>query len=129
MNRRLFIEDPVRILRTARFAARYHFSIAPETQKLMQAMVKTGEADALVPERVWQELAKGLMEDTPSLMIDALRQCGALTKILPEVDRLFGIPQRAESHPEIDVGIHTMMVTDQAAKLNLLIRTLCRTDT
>ena len=114
-----FTEDPVRILRTARFAARYHFTIASETKQLMQSMVVAGEADALVPERVWQELAKGLMENTPSLMFEALRECGALKKILPEVDALFGIPQRAESHPEIDAGIHTLMVLDQAAKQNL----------
>ena len=114
-----FVEDPVRILRTARFAARYHFTIAPETKSLMQSMVEAGEVDALVAERVWQELAKGLMEATPSLMFAALRECGALKKILPEIDALFGIPQRAESHPEIDAGIHTLMVLDQAARLNL----------
>ncbi len=111
-----FAEDPVRILRLARFAARFaDFSIAPETQTLMQAMVDSGEVDHLVAERVWQEVAKGLMEDKPSRMFEVLRDCGALKRLLPEVDALFGVAQRAEYHPEIDAGIHTMMVIDQAA--------------
>ncbi len=111
-----FVEDPVRILRVARFAARFErFSIAPETLELMREMVRNGEVDALVPERVWQELAKGLMEHKPSRMIYILRECGALARILPELDRLFGVPQPAQYHPEIDTGIHVMMVIDYAA--------------
>lgn len=113
-----FREDPVRILRLARFAARFaDFSVAPETQALMKAMVQDGEVDALVPERVWQELARGLMEAKPSRMLEVLRDCGALAKLLPEVDRLWGVPQRAEYHPEIDTGIHLCMVLDMAAQL------------
>jgi len=111
-----FAEDPVRILRAARFAARFaDFSVAPETYVLMKQMVDDGEVDALVPERVWQELAKGLMEAKPSRMFEVLRECGALKRILPEVDRLFGVPQPAQYHPEIDTGIHVMMVLDYAA--------------
>lgn len=111
-----FVEDPVRILRLARFAARYaDFTVAPETQALMQQMVHAGEVDHLVPERVWQELAKGLMEQKPSRMFAVLRDCGALARLLPELDRLFGVPQRAEFHPEVDTGIHTLMVVDQSA--------------
>ena len=112
-----FAEDPVRILRIARFAARFpDFSIAPETLDLMVAMVSAGEVDHLVAERVWQELAKGLMEIRPSRMFEVLRECGALARLLPEVDALFGVPQRADYHPEIDAGIHTLMVIDQAAR-------------
>jgi len=112
-----FAEDPVRILRIARFAARFHdFTIAPETLALMRAMVTGGEVDHLVAERVWQELAKGLMEEKPSRMFEVLRDCGALARLLPEVDALFGVPQRADYHPEIDTGIHTLMVIDQAAR-------------
>lgn len=111
-----FAEDPVRILRGARFAARFDFSIAPETLQLMRDMVENGEVDALVAERVWQELARGLMENHPSRFITTLRACGALQKILPEVDALFGVPQPPQHHPEIDCGIHTMMVLDDAAK-------------
>ena len=111
-----FAEDPVRILRGARFAARFGFSIAPETLALMRAMVDSGEVDALVPERVWQELSRGLMEKTPSRFFTTLRECGALQRILPEVDALFGVPQPPQYHPEIDCGIHTMMVTDAAAR-------------
>jgi len=111
-----FIEDPVRILRIARFAARFtEFTVAPETMQLMQQMVQDGEVDALVAERVWQELAKGLMEAKPSRMFAVLRECGALKKILPEVDRLWGVPQPALHHPEIDTGVHVMMVIDYAA--------------
>ena len=111
-----FSEDPVRILRAARFAARFtDFSIAPETLTLMCDMVESGEVDALVPERVWQELAKGLMESKPSRMFEVLRACGALKKIMPELDRLWGVPQPAIYHPEIDTGIHVMMVIDYAA--------------
>lgn len=114
-----FAEDPVRILRTARFAARYGFGIAPETMRLMKQMVAGGEADALVAERVWQELAKGLMEKNPAKMIEVLRECGALAVILPEVEALFGVPQRADYHPEIDSGVHTLMVLQQAADMDL----------
>ena len=111
-----FSEDPVRILRAARFAARFGFTIAPETLQLMRDMVNNGEVDALVAERVWQELARGLMEKKPSRFFETLRSCGALAKIIPEVDALFGVPQPEKHHPEIDCGIHTMMVIDDAAK-------------
>jgi tRNA nucleotidyltransferase (CCA-adding enzyme) len=123
-----FAEDPVRILRLARFAARFtDFSVAPETEALMRAMVDSGEVDALVPERVWQELSRGLMEDRPSRMFDVLRRCGALARVLPEVDRLFGVPQRADHHPEVDTGVHLMMVLDMSARLqaNLPVRYAC----
>ena len=123
-----FAEDPVRILRVARFAARFpDFSIAPETMALMQRMAADGEVDALVPERVWQELARGLMAQQPSRMFEVLRECGALTKLLPEVARLWGVPQRAEYHPEVDTGVHLMMVLDMAAQMNapLAVRFAC----
>ena len=111
-----FAEDPLRILRVARFAARFtDFSVAPETLALMQAMVAAGEVDHLVAERVWQELARGLMEAQPSRMIRVLRDCGALTQLLPELERLFGVPQPALHHPEIDTGEHVLMVIDHAA--------------
>jgi tRNA nucleotidyltransferase (CCA-adding enzyme) len=111
-----FAEDPVRILRVARFAARFaDFHIAAETMELMREMVQNGEADALVSERVWQELARGMLERTPSRMFETLRNCGALARILPEVDRLFGVPQPEKYHPEIDTGIHVMLVLDYAA--------------
>jgi tRNA nucleotidyltransferase (CCA-adding enzyme) len=110
-----FAEDPVRILRVARFAARFGFIIADETLALMRRMVNAGEADALVAERVWQELARGLMEQKPSRMFEALRACGALARVLPEVDALYGVPQNATYHPEIDTGVHVMMVLDYAA--------------
>lgn len=110
-----FAEDPVRILRAARFVARFGFAIAPETLALMKEMAKNGEVDALVPERVWQELARGLMEKKPSRFFTTLRECGALAKIMPEVDDLFGVPQPPQYHPEIDCGVHAMMVLDDAA--------------
>jgi len=111
-----FAEDPVRILRAARFSARLsEFSVAPETIALMQQMVVAGEVDALVAERVWQELAKGLMESQPSRMFEVLRACGALQKIMPELDRLWGVPQPEQHHPEIDCGVHVMLVIDYAA--------------
>jgi tRNA nucleotidyltransferase (CCA-adding enzyme) len=110
-----FGEDPVRILRGARFAARFGFTIAPETLALMRDMVTNGEVDALVAERVWQELARGLMENKPSRFFETLRSCGALAKIIPELDALFGIPQPEQHHPEIDCGVHTMLVVDDAA--------------
>jgi tRNA nucleotidyltransferase (CCA-adding enzyme) len=115
-----FAEDPVRILRVARFAARFaDFAIAPETLVLMRRLVTEGEVDHLVAERVWQELAKGLMEDRPARMFESLRLCGALSRLLPELDALFGVPQRADFHPEVDTGVHTLMVVDMAARLGL----------
>jgi tRNA nucleotidyltransferase (CCA-adding enzyme) len=125
-----FREDPVRILRLARFAARFtEFAVAPETMDLMRAMVNEGEADHLVPERVWQELARGLMERQPSRMFAVLRECGALARVLPEVDRLWGVPQRADFHPEVDTGVHNMMVLDMSARLDapLPVRFACLT--
>lgn len=113
-----FSEDPVRILRTARFAARFSFRIAAETMALMNEMVHNGEVDALVSERVWQELARGLMENNPSRMFYMLRECGALARIMPEVDVLFGVPQPAHAHPEIDTGVHVMLAIDHAAAKN-----------
>ncbi|MCP1574777.1 tRNA nucleotidyltransferase (CCA-adding enzyme) [Herbaspirillum rubrisubalbicans] len=111
-----FVEDPVRILRVARFAARFaDFTVAPETNALMQRMVEEGEVDALVPERVWQELARGLMEHKPSRMFEVLRSCGALQCILPELAALWGVPQPEKWHPEIDTGVHVMLVVDWAA--------------
>jgi tRNA nucleotidyltransferase (CCA-adding enzyme) len=113
-----FVEDPVRLLRLARLAARFaDFSIAPETQALLCRMVEAGEVDALVPERVWQELARGLMSARPSRMFEVLRGCGALARLLPEVERLWGVPQRPEHHPEVDTGVHLMLVLDQCARL------------
>ena len=123
-----FREDPVRILRVARFAARYaDFSVAPETLALMREMVAAGEVDHLVPERVWQELARGLMEREPSRMFEVLRACGALGQLLPELDRLWGVPQPAAHHPEVDTGVHVMMVIDQAAAMQapLAVRFAC----
>ena len=123
-----FREDPVRILRVARFAARFaDFHVAPETQALMCEMVAAGEVDALVPERVWQELARGLMEERPSRMFEVLRDCGALARLLPEVHALWGVPQRADYHPEVDTGVHVMMVLDMAARLQapLPVRFAC----
>jgi tRNA nucleotidyltransferase (CCA-adding enzyme) len=123
-----FREDPVRILRLARFAARFaDFTVAPETMTLMREMVTHGEVDALVAERVWQELARGLMEDTPSRMFDVLRDCGALQHLLPEVEKLWGVPQRPEYHPEVDTGVHLMMVLDMSAQLqaSLPVRFAC----
>ena len=123
-----FAEDPVRILRLARFAARFaDFTVADETMQLMRQMVAQGEVDALVAERVWQELARGLMENKPSRMFEVLRECGALARLLPEVDRLWGVPQRADYHPEIDTGVHLMMVLDMSARLHgsLAVRFAC----
>jgi tRNA nucleotidyltransferase (CCA-adding enzyme) len=123
-----FAEDPVRILRVARFAARWpRFTVAPETQALMRQIVAAGEADALVSERVWQELARGLMEAQPSRLCEVLRACGALQRLLPEVDRLWGVPQPAVHHPEVDTGVHLMMVLDTAARLGapLPVRWAC----
>ena len=123
-----FREDPVRILRVARFAARFtDFTVAPETQELMTEMVTHGEVDHLVAERVWQELARGLMEKKPSRMLEVLRACGALQRLLPELDRLWGVPQSPEHHPEIDTGVHVMLVLDHAASVgaSLAVRFAC----
>jgi tRNA nucleotidyltransferase (CCA-adding enzyme) len=123
-----FAEDPVRILRLARFAARFgDFTVAPETNLLMKQMVAQGEVDALVPERVWQELSRGLMEDQPSRMLDVLRECGALARILPELDALWGVPQPEQWHPEIDTGVHILQVVDCSAKMarELPVRFAC----
>ena len=123
-----FREDPVRILRVARFAARFtDFHIAPETLTLMREMVEHGEVDHLVSERVWQELSRGLMEQQPSRMFEVLRACGALARLLPEVDRLWGVPQTEQHHPEIDTGVHLMMVLDRSAALGapLAVRFAC----
>lgn len=111
-----FSEDPVRILRAARFAARFGFAIAPETLALMRDMVNNGEVDALVAERVWQELARGLLEKRPSRFFETLRSCGALARILPELNALFGVPQPEKYHPEIDCGIHALLAVDDAAR-------------
>jgi tRNA nucleotidyltransferase (CCA-adding enzyme) len=111
-----FTEDPVRILRAARFAARLtEFSVATETMTLMQQMTAAGEVDALVAERVWQELAKGLMEAQPSRMFAVLRDCGALQKIMPELDCLWGAPMSAQFDAKVDAGVHVMRVIDDAA--------------
>jgi tRNA nucleotidyltransferase (CCA-adding enzyme) len=122
-----FLEDPVRILRIARFAARYHhlgFTVADETNMLMREMVNNGEVDHLVPERVWKEMERALGEAAPEIFIQSLRDCGALARLFPEIDALFGVPQTAIHHPEIDTGIHTLMSLQQAAKMttNVCIR-------
>jgi tRNA nucleotidyltransferase (CCA-adding enzyme) len=116
-----FIEDPVRILRAAKFAARFAhlgFRIAPETRDLMRQMVAGGEADALVPDRVWKETESALAGPNPRLYFEALRACGALRVVFPEVDALFGVPQPVKWHPEVDTGVHTMMVVEQSEKLS-----------
>ncbi|MGC1386772.1 MAG: multifunctional CCA addition/repair protein [Steroidobacteraceae bacterium] len=116
-----FIEDPVRVLRVARFAARFAplgFHVADDTMQLMQSMVERNEVDALVAERVWQESEKALREPAASAFFKVLRECGALVRIYPEIDALFGVPQPAEWHPEIDTGLHTLMVLDQAVRLS-----------
>jgi tRNA nucleotidyltransferase (CCA-adding enzyme) len=116
-----FAEDPVRILRLARFAARFaDFTVAPETEALMQSMVAAGEVDALVPERVWQELSRGLMEQKPSRMFEVLRQCGALARLLPELDKLWGVPQVAHQ-AQNDAGMHAMLALDEAARLGMAL--------
>lgn len=116
-----FVEDPVRVLRVARFAARFAplgFRVAPETGDLMRAIVDRGEVDALVAERVWQETAKALREPAASAYFEVLRGCGALRAVFPEIDALFGVPQPPQWHPEIDTGVHTMMVLEQAVRLS-----------
>jgi tRNA nucleotidyltransferase (CCA-adding enzyme) len=123
-----FVEDPVRLLRLARLAARFpSFTVAPETQALLARMVADGEVDALVPERVWQELSRGLMAERPSRMFEVLRGCGALARLLPEVERLWGVPQPPEHHPEVDTGLHLMLVLDEAARVGaaLPVRWAC----
>ena len=115
-----FVEDPLRVLRAARFMARFAalgFQVAPETMALMQDMVRGGELAELVPERVWQELSRALRSSTPSAFLRTLRECGALAQVLPEIDALYGVPQRAEYHPEVDTGLHQEMVSDMAARL------------
>ncbi|WP_110456067.1 multifunctional CCA addition/repair protein [Shewanella algidipiscicola] len=116
-----FVEDPLRVLRVARFAARFHhlgFSVAPETMALMQQISRSGELDTLTPERVFLELDKALATDAPQVFFEVLRQCAALPILFPEIDALFGVPQPVKWHPEIDTGVHTMMVLEQAAKLS-----------
>ena len=116
-----FVEDPVRVLRVARFAARFAalgFKVANETLALMRRMSDNGEVDALVPERIWQETSKALQSDRPAVFFQVLRDCGALAHVFPEVDRLFGVPQPEKYHPEIDTGVHVMLVLDQAARLS-----------
>ena len=120
-----FNEDPVRILRVARFLARFEplgFGIAPETMARMRAMVAAGEADALVPERVWQETAKALAEPAPAAWLRALRASGALARVFPELDALYGVPQPAQWHPEIDTGLHMELVMQAAARLTPEVR-------
>ena len=115
-----FAEDPVRILRVARFAARYHhlgFTVAEETMNLMQSMVNQGEADHLVAERVWKEMERALGEKSPRIFFEVMRECGALSIVAPELNQLFGVPQPPEHHPEVDTGIHSLMVLEQASKL------------
>lgn len=113
-----FVEDPVRVLRVARFAARFKFNLAPETLDLMREMVGNGEVDALVAERVWQEMHKALLTDSPDLFISCLRDCGALARVLPELDSLFGVPQTKTYHPEVDTGVHTLMVMQQISSIS-----------
>ena len=116
-----FVEDPLRVLRTARFAARYAhlgFTVAPETLKLMNEIVSSGELQHLSIERVWVEMERALGERSPDVFIEVLRSCGALRALIPELEALFGVPQNAEHHPEIDTGVHTMMVLQQAALLS-----------
>lgn len=119
-----FAEDPVRILRLARFHARFAplgFRVAEETLALMRGMVEAGEADHLVPERVWQETERALMLDAPSVFFRTLRDCGALARVMPELDALFGVPQRADYHPEVDTGVHVLLCVDVAARLDFAL--------
>ena len=123
-----FAEDPVRLLRTARFAARFgHFTVHPDTLALMRRLVDEGEVDALVSERVWQELSRGLMEPHPQRLLDVLRETGALKRLLPELDRLWGVPQPEAHHPEIDTGVHIGLVLQQCVRLDapLPVRWAC----
>ncbi|TWI56804.1 tRNA nucleotidyltransferase (CCA-adding enzyme) [Pseudomonas duriflava] len=125
-----FVEDPLRVLRVARFAARYAplgFSVAPETRQLMQQMAESGELDALTPERMWKELSRALMEPRPDVFIQVLYDCGALAVLLPEIEALFGVPQPAAHHPEIDTGLHIQSVLRQCVRFNqpLTVRWAC----
>ena len=125
-----FAEDPLRVLRVARFAARYAglgFQVAPETLALMRELSESGELQALTAERSWKEIARALMEEQPQVFIQVLRDCGALKQLMPELDVLFGIPQPAAHHPEIDTGVHTLSVLEQAARHNqpLTVRWAC----
>ncbi|WP_277589721.1 multifunctional CCA addition/repair protein [Pseudomonas chlororaphis] len=125
-----FAEDPLRVLRVARFAARYAglgFRVAPDTLELMRQLSESGELEALTPERSWKEISRALMEDHPQVFIRVLRDCGALKVLLPEVEALFGVPQPAAHHPEIDSGVHTLSVLEQAALHNqpLSVRWAC----
>jgi tRNA nucleotidyltransferase (CCA-adding enzyme) len=113
-----FAEDPLRVLRVARFAARFDFSLADETLDLMRALVAAGEMETLVAERVWQEWERALGENHPTRFFEVLRRCGALARLFPEIDTLFGVPQPPAHHPEIDTGVHTLMVLTQAARLS-----------
>jgi len=113
-----FVEDPLRVLRVARFAARFDFRVAAETMALMRSMSAGGELADLTPERVWRELERALGESRPRRFLEVLRECGALAVLFPEIDRLFGVPQRADYHPEVDTGVHLLMVMDQAARLS-----------
>src|ERR1700730_14538821 len=110
-----FAEDPLRVLRVARFAARFGFAVAPETEALMRSIAAGGEIGTLAPERVWQELSRALMEPHPSRFLVVLRSCGALKQLLPEVDALFGVPQPVAHHPELDTGVHVLQALDYAA--------------
>jgi tRNA nucleotidyltransferase (CCA-adding enzyme) len=115
-----FREDPLRVLRTARFAARFKelgFTVAPETLELMRTIVDDGELEALSPERVWQETEKGLATERPDVYFETLRACGALARVFPEIEKLFGVPQPARWHPEIDTGVHTLMALKLSASL------------
>ena len=114
-----FVEDPLRVLRVARFAARFDFSVAPETEAMMRTLVRSGELATLVVERVWQELGKGLMERHPARMLAVLRTCGALQALLPEVDALFGIARCVAAHPEVDAGVHIQLALERAARAEL----------
>ncbi len=125
-----FAEDPLRVLRVARFAARYAglgFQVAPETLALMRELSESGELQALTSERSWKEIARALMEEQPQVFIQVLRDCGALKQLMPELDVLFGVPQPAAHHPEIDTGVHTLSVLEQAARHNqpLTVRWAC----
>jgi tRNA nucleotidyltransferase (CCA-adding enzyme) len=111
-----FAEDPLRVLRVARFAARFGFDVAPQTEALMRELAASGELAELSPERVWQELSRGLMQPYPSRMLAVLRDCGALAQVLPEVDALYGVPQPLVHHPELDAGVHTALALDYAAR-------------
>lgn len=113
-----FVEDPLRVLRVARFAARFDFKLAGETRELMREIAASGELKDLTAERVWQELERALADPHPRRFIEVLRDCGALVELFPEIDRLFGVPQRADYHPEVDTGVHLLMVLDQAARLS-----------